>query len=512
MLKRKRTNVVFGVLLAIFLILLVAMPVLAYAYSATFTITETASTAHTMLPVIVESPNTYLAANGYMEADALDTRIVSAAGTEYPHLITDDTIISVIPSVGADSQTNILFTMGNTDLSAMYIVRGENGLVRVADNAAMEPGTNYEIEIKGYFDTSSTTNILTKEVALGSGTYRLRIFTSAADTISVSIQGGWQLDATVTTGVHIIKHTHDGTTAKLFIDGNLEDSTLTGTGVVDSTEPWMAMQGATSKYWYYWKHTVGGTLIAHYEPIAIIAITDDAGAATGGSVNQITDAAGGWGANAWKFATATIITTTDGLAPQGETRFVVSSNATELVVTGDAFSVAPENGDTYYVSYGTLADREGAAQNGLLSWGSGNPAGVTTSLGGLVSIDQPGLGDTVDTPTIDILPVVEGSDWFIEPAVATSLLTNPVRPFITMLSDNTSMTEIQAWRILGAAMVIIVLVATARAVSSHLLICGIATSAAIGLMVQQTIFPMWALVFIIPAVLAGIIAERSPSV
>jgi len=57
-----------------------------------------------------------------------------------------------------------------------------------------------------------------------------------------------------------------------------------------------------------------------------------------------------------------------------------------------------------------------------------------------------------------------------------------------------------------------VTVGSARLVRGHYIITGIACAGAIGLLVQQTVWPLWALVFIAPAVIAGIIAERTPQV
>ena len=88
---------------------------------------------------------------------------------------------------------------------------------------------------------------------------------------------------------------------------------------------------------------------------------------------------------------------------------------------------------------------------------------------------------------------------------------NPLRPFVTILSGTTTLTELQAWRILGTAFVLMVLLGVARAVRGHYLIVGIATGAAILLMVVWTVYPMWTLVFMAMAVITGLIAERSPS-
>ncbi|KKM01133.1 hypothetical protein LCGC14_1797480, partial [marine sediment metagenome] len=86
----------------------------------------------------------------------------------------------------------------------------------------------------------------------------------------------------------------------------------------------------------------------------------------------------------------------------------------------------------------TVPDRSGNSNDGNIIWGS-NPSGVTVTLEGIVSASQPAPGDVEDEPPADTLPAVGGSDWFQEPDVSGALLTNPVRPFVILMSDTTSM-------------------------------------------------------------------------
>jgi len=160
-----------------------------------------------------------------------------------------------------------------------------------------------------------------------------------------------------------------------------------------------------------------------------------------------------------------------------------------------------------------LPDRETtvATNNGTFVWGD-NPTGVTVTLGGLVSSGQPSPGIVIDDPTPDIMPGVEVTDWYIEPDVSGALLTNPLRPFVTILSDTTTLTELQAWRILGTALLLLVTVSTAKVVRGHHAITGIAAGACTLGLVVLTIYPMWGLVFMAFAVIAGLISERTPSV
>ncbi len=157
-----------------------------------------------------------------------------------------------------------------------------------------------------------------------------------------------------------------------------------------------------------------------------------------------------------------------------------------------------------------LPDRAGATQNGAITWGA-NPAGVTVTLGGITAGTQPMPGAVAETPTRDILPEAPASDWFIEPDVSGTLLTNPLRPFVTLLSDTTTLTERQAWTWLGIAFVLAVLMLTAKSVRGHHAITGVATGVAVGACVAQTIFPLWTVVFVVVSIILGAVAERSPS-
>jgi len=123
----------------------------------------------------------------------------------------------------------------------------------------------------------------------------------------------------------------------------------------------------------------------------------------------------------------------------------------------------------------------------------------------------PGLSTTDDTPR-DLMSEVPVSDWNIDPAIGTTLATNPLRPIVQILSDNTPMTETDGWRLLGGAFILMVFAMAAKFLRGHYLLVGISTGAAIGACVAMTIFPLIFLIGVIVCVLAGIVAERMQSV
>ncbi|KKM88944.1 hypothetical protein LCGC14_1253610 [marine sediment metagenome] len=147
-----------------------------------------------------------------------------------------------------------------------------------------------------------------------------------------------------------------------------------------------------------------------------------------------------------------------------------------------------------------------------ITWGV-NPTGISVTLGSMVAASQPVIGAAEDVPARDILPPITVSDWFGDGTVSGSTLTNPIRPLITAMSDNTTLTEIQVWRLMGIIGVLFATVATAFTIRQHQGITAIVAGAMLGGLVafDSNIFPMWTLVITAGLFIAGIVAERSPS-
>jgi len=148
--------------------------------------------------------------------------------------------------------------------------------------------------------------------------------------------------------------------------------------------------------------------------------------------------------------------------------------------------------------------------DGVITWGA-NPASIGAVLGSMISSGQPGIGVTDDTATSDILPVAGGTDWDRVPAVSGALLANPMRPTVTAVSDNTTLSEYQVWIWFGIIFVVFITVLVGANVHGHHLITGVAASAAIVLMVVWTVFPLLSLLVIVLAIWGGMVSERSPS-
>lgn len=319
-------------------------------------------------------------------------------------------------------------------------------------------------------------------------------------------------------GEHDIIISADGANMDLDIDaGDYTDTlALGGASVNDTADDWLLMYNYVTDfmpYMGYFKHTtnVGGySLKAWYQPNDMVENTGEAGTADAGTQTTLDDAILTQANDYWNGARLIITETTDHLAPEGEVSVVTDFDAANDRLTFDTLTAVVDMNDTYTIDFATLVDRQGGDEDARLTWGY-MPTGVTVTLGGMVSSSQPIPGFMEDDPVSESLPTVEVSDWYVEPDVTGSLLTNPLRPFVTIMSDTTTLTELQSWRILGLAFVLFVTVLTAMAVRSHLLISGVACAASIGLCVAWTIFPFWAIIFAVGAMVGGLVAERSPS-
>ena len=165
------------ILISIFL--MSATPVLA-AYAASILLIEDGTTAYDMFPATVSMDVDFMAANGYISATGLDTRI--GAGTTYiPHMLADDRALFATPVVISGSYA-YEFTTGNTALASLDILTGFGGYITTADAIPLEMGDDFEIEFEGYIDTTSGADKFLVEKAVAFEEY-----ISAAGDITASI-------------------------------------------------------------------------------------------------------------------------------------------------------------------------------------------------------------------------------------------------------------------------------------------------------------------------------------
>jgi len=151
-------NILRGTVLALILLVLVGGTVFAaYSYYANIQVLETDGNSYTYLPVIADVDNDYLSDNNYISLTGLDTRVL-AGSTELKHLVVDDSVLFVAPTVGANSTGNYKYTLNNTsDLDSFPVIVGYDGYITIPSEIGddMQLGDDFEIEFDGYVDTSS---------------------------------------------------------------------------------------------------------------------------------------------------------------------------------------------------------------------------------------------------------------------------------------------------------------------------------------------------------------------
>ncbi len=295
-------------------------------------------------------------------------------------------------------------------------------------------------------------------------------------------------------------------------------------GIANYTHAESGLTEGTPYYVRAWAHNAYGwayggeitfttlDLVIWFQPNNIITNTGETSTADAGSTDvKIIDAALTQADDYWNGARLIIVTTTDTFAPQGETAIITDFLQATDELQFAALTAAVDAGDTFTIDFGTITNRAGA-NDGRITWGV-NPASAATSLGGMVSIGQPGVGTTEEDVPGSVLTVTETTDWFGDGTVGGTILTNPVRPFITMLSDNTTLSEILAWRLMGVALLLFITLAASRVLRQHQGITVIVAAAVLcGLVaLDHNIFPLWMLVLAVGMFVGGLISERSPS-
>jgi hypothetical protein len=315
-------------------------------------------------------------------------------------------------------------------------------------------------------------------------------------TVSVTAAG-------VTDEEHVVKTTADGANLKIYVDGVEEDSVAIA-AIPDTANDWVL---TPSPWWSYYKHTVGGTLIAHFQPQDIIrGAVYSTGTVTVTNGDATVEGAGG---ATWTDAhDGGVFVSADGAY------YVIDSITDADTLELTAVYGGGTLGAQTYNFYPRLPDRQGTAQDGRITFGS-NPAGVTAVLGGLVSGAQSDPGGSVGGGSSrDLIPGTPAGDevWGDGTVVSATLQTNPFRGFIQMVSDHSTMTELEVWRIVGGALILLCFMAVVRRVKGHHILTGIAVSIGIGANVVMGIYGIWFLALWIPTILVSLLFHRTPSV
>jgi hypothetical protein len=407
--------------------------------------------------------------------------------------------------VAAYGQVNVNFTTGNTPVAAMNIIVGQGGYISYPP-AVITTTNVWEVEMSGWIELSAVANYLFTATH-GGGSY-IRIARASTTSVSAIVFDAVNTDtvtaAGVTSGIHTVKVTSDAGFIKIFWDGTEVDSVArtANLGAIAMSGN-LFMQSNSMPYASYIKVSVGGVSTIWYQPVAVVL----GGVYAVGTVTVTNGDATveGVGTTTWtQGMVGSVFRSTDGVVYTVAS--VTDADTLELAVVygggtlvGQAYTLNPR-----------LPDRQGAEQNGAIVWGA-NPAGIAMVISSLSSYGG-AFTDTSDTTPPDRLTEVTVSDWYGDGTITkAATLTNPFRGLVTMVSDNTTLTEIQTWRWYGMGILVVAVAIFSKLARGHQGITAIATGAIIGLLIafDASIFPIYLAVLSAGLIIGGVVSERS---
>ena len=140
------------------------------------------------------------------------------------------------------------------------------------------------------------------------------------------------------------------------------------------------------------------------------------------------------------------------------------------------------------ISGTTLPDREGTAQNGVITWGS-NPAGVSVTVGGLESTAVTGTAGLEEPTPPDYVSKTPAEDLFTESTGENIPLFYPI---FKMASDTTGW-PIQVFWIAGAMVMAMLAGALAMMYLQSMLVAGFIAGGTLVVACSIGIVPWWVL-------------------
>jgi len=194
----------------------------------------------------------------------------------------------------------------------------------------------------------------------------------------------------VSSGVHTVKAYADGTYLGIIVDegeaGEVSDTiALGGASVTDNANDWVWVDNDVMPYATYIKMTVSDVELVHYQPTGMITATRlpdrdvNGGTADSGSTTTLVDAVLTQADDYWIDVELEIVTTTDGLAPQGEIATVTDFDDGTDTLTFDALTAAIGTGDTYELR-----------NDGVITWGENSD--MTVTMGSVASYESTEAG------------------------------------------------------------------------------------------------------------------------
>ena len=138
------------------LLLLPTVSLLAYTpYTAEISTQDISAGARAYYPVLLPLNIAGAISLGMLDADGLYSSLEDGA-TPVKYLLTGDKVAYVTPALDAGESVLYTLTLGESSPQTSFpIIVGDGGYITTADNAALEPGDNFELIYDGYVDTSA---------------------------------------------------------------------------------------------------------------------------------------------------------------------------------------------------------------------------------------------------------------------------------------------------------------------------------------------------------------------
>lgn len=155
----------------------------------------------------------------------------------------------------------------------------------------------------------------------------------------------------------------------------------------------------------------------------------------------------------------------------------------------------------WYIEDTVMPDID-STQDGVITWGE-NIGDITGTIGPFIPITS----IVNEAPPTDLLPPTGPKT-----TEASPLTSSPIYPFVSAISTVSNFTDAQVWLAFGDLLVLIAVAGCLVLFQSHALIAGIAGVAATGFLVNQNIYPWFALIFAALFLIATVVWERVPSV
>lgn len=278
---------------------------------------------------------------------------------------------------------------------------------------------------------------------------------------------------------------------------------LGGASVPNNTNDWYIGQNNVLPYYDYFLYAIGGAPVVHYEPNTYIRGQEYAiGTATftNGSVN-ITGVGTSWNEdmeggmirsdvdNIWQVVdqvtSATTLTLTAVYAGAGG--------------AGHAYTMAPR-----------MPDREGAAQDGIITWGN-NPTGLSVLMDSLTPYAL-ASALTADISSPDVAGEVYQPEGMYRSNTEMQGV-NQLFYFIAYGAAQNISTPIQFfWWVLCAIFIILAMTAGFKYSGSNIWMGGLAAVGAMGACIGMALLPGWMLIIGVLILVGAAVWERTPTI